>query len=226
MTGRWRALTLGVTLALAGCGVPDAGEPRAIPSSEVPYGLADPRPSPSATPMTEPVLDPSRVFLLAADDRLVARARETDAGSVRDRLGDLLAALAAGPTVAERDEQLSTALPPDVRLTVSNLSAGTATVDIDAPAEAPSGWASRRAVAQIVLTATSVPGVDAVRLTISGDRVEAPLPSGELTSKPLTAADVEAFLTAAPAPPPAAPPSPAASPAPEPSSETPPAPPS
>jgi hypothetical protein len=217
MTGRWRALVLetvlGTALVLAGCGVPAEGEPRVIPPSEVPYGLADPRPSPSATPVPEPVLDPSRIYLLAADDRLVARARETGSATLRDRLTELLGALADGPTPAERDEQLSTALPPGVGLAVSDLSAGTATIDIDVSAEPPSGWASRRAVAQIVLTATSLPEVDAVRLTISGDRVEAPLPSGELTSEPLTAADVEAFLTAAPspsdvpAPPSAAPPS-------------------
>ena len=49
-------------------------------------------------------------------------------------------------------------------------------------------------MAQIVLTATSVPGVDAVRLTLSGAPVEAPLPSGELTSEPLNADDYATFL--------------------------------
>jgi len=68
----------------------------------------------------------------------------------------------------------------------------------------PSGGASRRAVAQLVLTATSLQGVDAVRLTIGGDPVEAPLPTGELTSAPLTAADYAVFLTA-PEPPSAVP---------------------
>jgi spore germination protein GerM len=77
---------------------------------------------------------------------------------------------------------------------VAQLSDGTATIDIDGPDEAPSGGASRLAVAQIVLTATSVPGVDAVRLTLSGEPVEAPLPSGQLTSAPLTAADYAALL--------------------------------
>ena len=66
------------------------------------------------------------------------------------------------------------------------------------PTQAPSGAASRRAVAQIVLTATSVPGVDAVLLTLDGDPVEAPLPSGELTSAPLTETDYEPLLVAPP----------------------------
>ena len=56
-------------------------------------------------------------------------------------------------------------------------------------------------MAQVVLTATSLPGVDAVRLTFAGNPVEAPLPSGELTSGALTAADYATFLTGSPASP-------------------------
>jgi hypothetical protein len=59
-------------------------------------------------------------------------------------------------------------------------------------------------VAQIVLTATNVIGINSVRLTLSGDPVEAPLPDGELTSEPLTAEDYAVFLT--PPSPPAVPP--------------------
>ena len=198
MTGR-RAL-LALVLVLAGCGVPAGGPPQAIPSSEVPYGLADPRPSATAPEVTEPVAAPSEVFLVGDDEVLVGRPREVDGPSVRERLADLLAALVEGPTAAERDEQLSTLLTPDVQLSVTGLDGRTATIDLGLPTGAPSGAAGRRAVAQIVLTATSVRGVDAVRLTLAGDPVEAPLPSGQLTSAPLTAADYTVFLTA-PAPP-------------------------
>ena len=51
-----------------------------------------------------------------------------------------------------------------------------------------------------MLTATSVPGVDSVRLTFAGEPVEAPLPSGQLTSDPLTEQDYDAVLTAPPSP--------------------------
>jgi spore germination protein GerM len=199
---RLRATTVAAGLALiSACGVPTGGAPTTIAASDVPYGLAAPTTATPASPSVDPEADPSRIFLVAGDDALVPRPRDTDGSSRRENLEDLLAALATGPSGAERDEQLSTALPPEVRLTVVELSAGTATVDIVAPAEAPSGWASRRAVAQIVLTATSVPGIEAVRLTLDGSRVEAPLPSGELTSDPLTAADYDALLMPAGAPP-------------------------
>ena len=196
VTARRALLVAVLVLGPTACGVPAGGPPEAIPSSEVPYGLADPRPSSSAPATTGSVAAPSQVFLFAADEVLVGRPREVEGTTVRERLADLLAALVEGPTSAERDEQLSTLLTPDVRLSVTDLTQRTATVDIGQPAGAPSGPAGRRAVAQLVLTATSLQGVDAVQLTIGGDPVEAPLPTGELTSAPLTASDYAIFTTA------------------------------
>ena len=187
---------VGLALWLGGCGVPAGGEPQAIPSSEVPYGLADPSPSPTGPSTPVPVETPSQIFLLSAQELLVGVPREVEGSSVRERLADLLAELEAGPTDVERTQQLSTLLTPEVRLSLTDLADHTATIDIGLPTGAPSGAASRRAVAQLVLTATSLRGVDAVALTIGGDPVEAPLPTGELTSAPLTAADYAVFLTA------------------------------
>ena len=195
-----RVLVVGLALWVAGCGVPAGGEPQAIPSSEVPYGLADPTPSPTGPSTAVPVEAPSQIFLLSAQEVLVGVPREVEGISVRDRLADLLAELEAGPSDAERKQQLSTLLTPETRLSLTELSERTATIDIGLPTGAPSGAASRRAVAQLVLTATSLRGVDDVVLTIGGDPVEAPLPTGELTSAPLTAADYEVFLTAPAAP--------------------------
>jgi spore germination protein GerM len=202
---RWRRIAVvGLALWVAGCGVPVDGEPRAIPSSEVPYGLAERTPAPTAPSAVAPVETPSQLFLVGADEVLVARPREVAGATPDDRLADLLAQLEAGPTATEREEQLSTLLPPEVRLALIGLSRGTATIDLALPEGSPSGGAGRRAVAQLVLTATSLRGVDAVRLTIGGEPVEAPLPTGELTSAPLTAADYAVFLTA-PEPPSAVP---------------------
>lgn len=203
---RRAAVALALALLAAGCGIPTGGEPSTIPASDVPYGLAEPS-TPSATTAPPEVLpDTSRVYLLAAGDVLVPRGRELTGDTRRERLAELLSQLAAGPTATERDEQLSTALPPEVRLSVASLDDGVATVRMNDSAQAPSGVAGRRAVAQIVLTATSVPGVRAVLLELAGEQIEAPLPSGELTSEPLTADDFAGFgapsaVPAAPAPP-------------------------
>lgn len=184
---RWAAA--GLLTLLAGCGVPTGGAAETIPASDVPYGLASPAPTSPAPAGPVPVVAPGRVYLVDAADGLVPRPREVDGATAEERLGALLDALAAGPTAEERDRQLSTALPPEVQLSVVELTGGTATVDITGAPEAPAGQASRRAVAQVVLSATSVPGIEAVVLTWDGERVEAPLPSGELTAEPLTRAD-------------------------------------
>jgi hypothetical protein len=196
---------LAVLAAVTGCGVPTGGEPSTIAATDVPYGLADPAPAPTPTASPDAVADASRVHWVSATDTLVPRVREVSGTTRRARLADLLEQLAVGPTGDERDEQLSTALPPEVRLSVTALDGGTATIDLDAFAEAPAGVSGRRAVAQIVLTATSVPGVAAVLLELDGEPIEAPLPDGELTDRPLTAPDyAAATAAAAPSEPPTA----------------------
>ncbi|MGY1709220.1 GerMN domain-containing protein [Geodermatophilus sp. SYSU D00758] len=193
--GPGAVLPAALVLLLAGCGVPTGEPAEPIPASEVPFGLATPttEPAPSTSPTPAPGVP--EVYLLAAEDQLVPRGREVLAGALPDRLESVLDELAEGPTSTERDAQLSTALPPEVELDVVEVSDGTATIDLSGSEQVPSGAAGRRAVAQVVLTATSVAGISAVVLTVDGARVEAPLPSGELTAEPLTEADYTEFLT-------------------------------
>lgn len=189
----------GALLALAllvGCGVPTGGDPRVVAPSDLPNALSAPSAPPTQTSAPQPMADSGQVFLVSPGDVLVPRPRDLPAGGVEARLQELLDSLAAGPTEGERDQQLSTALPPDVELDVAETSGNTVTIDISVPAEAPTGWASRRAVAQIVLTATSAPEVRSVLLRLAGEPIEAPLPGGELVSRPLTADDYAVFLTA------------------------------
>lgn len=219
-----RRLLAGLAVALlAGCGVPTSGDPETIPASEVPYGLASPTPSAHTAGPTDAALVAAAIYLVTPEDVLVATGREMAGGTTEEQLDALLGELAAGPTRQERAQELSTALPPEVELDAVDVSGSTATIDIAGPVDAPSGAESRRAVGQIVLTATSLPGVRAVLLTRQGEPVDAPLPDGQLTSLPLSAADYEALLIApapsatvtpgavpavpSPAPPPAAPPS-------------------
>jgi spore germination protein GerM len=197
-TGLLAALLL--VTATAACGVPTGGDPDPIAASDVPYGLVEAVPSPSGAPTTPVQPDQPRVYLLAEDGALVPQGRSLADGVLRARLDELLDDLAAGPTADELTDRLSTALRPEISLTVEELSDGTATIDLGGTAEAPSGQESRRAVAQIVLTATSLPGVDAVLLNRTGQRVDAPLPSGELSARPLTADDYAPLLTASAAP--------------------------
>jgi hypothetical protein len=197
--------------------VPTSGEPTTIPASDVPYGLASPTPSAPSGTTAETMLVEAGIYLVTTEDVLVPRGRELPIGKLAERLDELLGQLAMGPSAQELADELSTALPPEVELRVSDIAGGTVTVDIAGPVDAPTGTETRLAVGQIVLTATSVPEVRAVLLTREGEPIEAPLPGGELTSEPLTADLFTPFLTPA-APSPAAtsvpaPPPPTASPA-------------
>jgi hypothetical protein len=196
---RSRSLVLVAVLAvLSGCGVTTGGTPEEIPPSDVPYGLLSPTPTTEVPPSVPPTGSHPRVYLVSADDVLVATGRDVDGAGSRARLADLLAQLSAGPTADERDDELTTALPPGAELSVVGVEGDTVTVDLTGPGEAPSGLQSRLAVAQIVLTATSLPEIRAVLLTSDGDPLEAPLPTGELTTAPLEADDFNSLLVARP----------------------------
>jgi hypothetical protein len=195
--GLCAAALLAVVGVTAGCGVPTGDAPTTIPASDVPYGLL------SATPSSAPATAPTPqsvqplVFLVGGDGLLVPRGRNLPGGPPKKELAELLHDLAAGPTSEERREQLTTALTPDVRLTLTDYAEGTATIDIVATTDL-AGRSIRLAVGQLVLTATSLPGVAAVLLRRNGEAVEAPLPSGQLTTEPLTAADYAALTQAPP----------------------------
>jgi hypothetical protein len=191
-------LAAAVVSALAGCGVTTGGPPDRLAASEVPYGLLSPAPTTVAPSPVPPMGDRPRVYLVSADDVLVATGREAGTGTVRDRLAELLDQLTTGPTSEELDAELTTALPPGTELSVDAVAGDVVTVDLIGPGEAPSGLQSRLAVAQIVLTATSLPEVGAVLLTSDGDPLEAPLPSGELSTAPLVARDFESLVVTPP----------------------------
>lgn len=198
----WRRLraagAAAALVTLAGCGIPTGGAPTTIAPSDIPFGLAAPTSSAPAVPSLPARQDLPRVYLVNPEEGLVPSSREVSGATVRERLAALLGQLAAGPADSERDAHLATALPAGVQLTVTGMDGDTVTVDLRGTDQSPSGQQSRRAVGQIVLTATSLPGVGRVRLTRDGTPVEAPLPSGELTSSPLTAADYRALLVAPP----------------------------
>ncbi len=136
------------------------------------------------------------VYLVTPEDLLLPRGRDVPEGRLEDRLEDLLGELAVGPSAPELADELSTSLPPEVELDVTDITGGTVTVDITGPVDLPTGTEGRLAVGQIVLTATSLPQVFAVRLARDGEPVDVPLPDGELTSEPLTGPQFASFLTA------------------------------
>lgn len=183
---RWTLVLAGgcLVLTLTSCGLGPSGEiedidPRSLPARLLATGA--PSPTPSADSTTGGV---GAYFL--RDTTLRLTARTVTAASGIPALQELLDTLAVGPDASDRQRGLSTALPPTTRLTVTELVGDLATVDLSFGQVPPD---QTTAIAQIVLTATSVPGVNRLLLTFDGEPLEAPLASGAQTGRPLTRSD-------------------------------------
>ena len=122
------------------------------------------------------------------DDLLVSTRRQLPDGSA-DRLGAVVQGLAAGPTDDEQARGLSTALPSGLTLNATRQPNGIVALELDTDGGGRSSSETVLAVGQLVLTVTSLPGVQAVRFTRDGQPVEALLADGALTTRPLSASD-------------------------------------
>jgi len=181
------ALLVGAAvILLGGCGVPDGGPTTTI--THVPYGLQRPADTGTASPTHQAQFRP---FVYLVDDQVLVRVEASSPGpaDTAGTLGAVLGQLAKGPTETDRSAGLSTALGPDTTIRLVGLEDGVAHIDVSAGDQVPSPPRVPLAVGQIVLTATSVPDVDAVVLTRAGAPVQVPIPGGALTSDPVTAQD-------------------------------------
>lgn len=183
-----------LALIVAGCGLPGDTEVRAVDATSVPYHLLDPeaRPRPG---QTGPVLAGTPVvFWLVRDDELAPTAVAVSCTDpVDDVVGRLLALLAAAPDDVARSAGRSSAIPSSSELDLVGVADGVALIEFD-PATSLTADRLPLAMGQLVLTVTSAPGIEAVRVGASGDTVEVPLPGGALTDRPVTADDYASFL--------------------------------
>jgi hypothetical protein len=185
-----------VTVA-AGCGVPTDGDPVSVSQERVPYRLLSPSSPPSESP-TAPsgtLVTRPQIFFVSPTGHLVASPQTlpaTGLGTVEDAL---LERLTAGPTDADRALGLDTALGQGAELRFSRVEAGVASLEVTPGDPPPSAERLPLAVAQVVLTATSVAGVDSVILLRDGHPVDVPLPGGEQVAGPVTAEQYASLLS-------------------------------
>ncbi len=200
-----RALPVVVFLALmtlvTGCGIHSDDKPRELPSSDVPFGLLDQAipPTTAVSPGRSPAASasgPVGIYLVDNDARLVEVADEVAApGGVRQAIEALFGDLS--PEQLSRG--LNTSIDSGTRLldvTGPNAN-GLVVLDVSRDLSTTIGERLRLALAQIIYTATSVPGVRAVQFKIEGEPSDVPDGSGASTSRPLTRND---FIQFAPQP--------------------------
>jgi hypothetical protein len=182
-------------LALTSCGVPTNGSTRALDAENVPYDLL--RTAPAGTPVptvTGPTVTVPQVFFLDVDDQLVPQRQPVEASGLAPVVQSLLARLVAGPNDEQRAAGLGSALGPDVQLDLVDVVDGTASIEVTPSSQTPAADRLPLAIGQVVLTVTSVDGVDRVTFLQAGAPIEAPLPGGARTSQPVTAADYSTLL--------------------------------
>jgi lipoprotein-anchoring transpeptidase ErfK/SrfK len=121
-------------------------------------------------------------------------------------LRQAVAALLAGPTSAEKGREIASAVPAGTPLRAVSVANGVATVDLGERFATGTKAASLSArVTQLVLTATSVPGVKSVRLQVKGATPLGLFP-GYVTSQPITRRAASAPDVPPPGPPAPGPP--------------------
>jgi spore germination protein GerM len=178
--GRAVAALLALAVVVGGCGLSANREPRVIAADDIPTELRDPSLSSSTTLAGSPATTAVTVYLLtqqAAVTRLVGVPREVK-DSTRPR--DHLAALLVPPTPAEQAQGLLTSIPADTVLIDTKLddTTGELTIDLSRSLFDIQGQELRNAFAQLVWTATDVPGVRAVRFLVAGNEYRVPDENG------------------------------------------------
>ena len=190
------AVALGVAaLVLAGCGVGGQTHASVIPSREVPSALLQPAETPTPTPSTE---DTSTIYLVRDDGKQSGLVPIRRPRSETPTLQALLARLLKGPTDAEAAAGLTTAINTGPSLVKAVVLNQVATVDLSADFGTIRGQEQVLATAQIVMTATSFPGVSAVQISLAGTLTAVPLADGTLTTQPLTRSEYAGLLYGAP----------------------------
>jgi hypothetical protein len=184
MSRQLRTLLLAAAMAItvASCGAPRNAAPTIIPGGVVNPALA-------AADSQPRLGDGTEIFLVQAE-HLVAVRRNTP----RRELVDVLNLLLQGPTQAEFGAGIRSAISPQTTLRSVLVEGNTGIVDLSGALVEVGGQEQILAVAQLVLTATAVPGIGQIRFLLEGQSVEVPRADGTLTSETLRAADYSGLL--------------------------------
>jgi len=174
-------------LALAACGIPTQGQPSTISPSRVPLGLASPAGS-GTTNDTQPNTKSEAqvtICLLTADNTLAPVHRFVP---VPAPLNSIITALLAGPTQADENDGVYTAIPSDVTVLPATPPQGSVvTVNFNDAFGQITGADAELAVYQVVATVVTAQGKldTGVLFEIDGAPTSVPVASGAQVSGPV-----------------------------------------
>lgn len=181
-------------LGAGGCGVRSDPVPRGLSAGDVPYGLLEEAP-PTTVPPRLPTVPtaPVNVYFVRGE-RMYPVVRQVNAPP---SVAKALTALLFGPEEGEVAEGVRTAVTPTAAMQARALDASTVLVDLSSEFAQGSVTEQVIGLAQVVWTATDIPGVTGVRFTLDGSPIQVPTPTGS-TGEPVGR---EAFAELGPVPP-------------------------
>ncbi|MGA2304115.1 MAG: GerMN domain-containing protein [Acidimicrobiales bacterium] len=173
-------------LALAACGIPTQEQPSTISPSRVPLALASPGGSGTTTtqPNTKSEVQVT-IYLLNADNTLAPVHRFVQ---VPAPLNSIITALLAGPTQADENDGVYTAIPSDVAVLPATPPQGSVvTVNFNDAFGQITGSDAELAVYQVVATVVAAQGKlgTGVLFEIDGAPTSVPVSSGAQVSGPV-----------------------------------------
>jgi hypothetical protein len=170
--------------SLVACGIPADSQPQAIARKDIPFDLLAPSTTIAGPGVPGPRV-PVNVYLVGITGLVpVSRGVRSPA-----TLPEALSALLAGPTDTEVADGLRTAITAQTSVSAGPVGFGVGTVDLGGAFGQVGGQEQILAVAQLVFTATGVPGIAEVQFTLAGRPVEVPAGDGTLTQGPLGRSD-------------------------------------
>jgi hypothetical protein len=183
------AVCAGATLLfVSGCAIQPDSAPRDIPAD-----LQEPE-TPSGTAAGGAARGSDRIYLLAPDgSQQPLRTVQRDTNDAQTLLTELI----SGPNPGEFEAGYRTAIPSALELRSVRVDAGVVQVDLSDALLDLSGGDLTRAVAQIVFTASEIPGAESVLIRVDGATQEWPDGSGAQHRGPLTTYDFIGYAESA-----------------------------
>lgn len=169
-------------LVLGACGVPIESEP-------VPIELEEAAVPDDNSPVIGELSTAS--MFLVRDELLVPVTRDLPSPTTPEIIFDSL----LGPvTEPERRSNLRTAIPPGTQVVSVGIDRDLLLIDLSREFAAVGGEEEILAVAQIVLTATSMDQVGRVAFELDGVSTDVPVASGALSGQPVGADDYQSLI--------------------------------
>jgi len=163
--------------ALGGCGLPIESSPQAIPANQIPRALSQNISTNFILPGKLHHAAVTNIYLVGPNNELVPVPRFMKAPVTPQKV---LYALDAGPLPSESGKGIQSYIPSGAELVADGVSHGVLTVLLDSSFGSLDAQQATYEFAQIVMSATSLPGINGVAFEYDGNNIKPVIGNGSL----------------------------------------------